>query len=422
MSYDFQTVAVIGLGYVGLPTAALLASRNIRVIGVDSNPDVVSMVNSGRVHIVEADLDGLVQKVVQNGYLSARLDPLPADVFLIAVPTPIKADKSPDLSYVVAATHAIAPMLERGNLVILESTSPIGTTEALCNIISELRPDLTVPTQAGVSCDISVAYCPERVLPGRTLTELVTNDRSIGGITPRCARHGQRFYKIFVRGTCYRTTARTAELVKLCENSFRDTNIGFANELSVICDRFGINVWEVIELANRHPRVNILRPGPGVGGHCVAVDPWFLVHSAPDLARIVRTAREVNDAKASYTVGKCVQTIERSGGGLIACLGIAFKANVDDLRESPALQVAAELSSLYESRLRIVEPNIKELPQVLAKCGVELIDLDTALATCSVVLLLVDHDEFKMLSISELASVIVYDTRGIWQTNKHENA
>jgi len=417
MKSEFKTVSIIGLGYVGLPTAALVASRNIRVIGVDSNPEVVATINQGRIHIVEADLDGLVQKVVGNGLLSAQINPQPSDVFVIAVPTPIREDKSPDISYVLAATRAIAPVLKPGNLVILESTSPIGTTEQLSELIGDLRPDLAVPTRAGPTANVSIAYCPERVLPGRTLAELVSNDRSIGGITPRCARHGQRFYKTFVKGTCYRTTARTAELVKLSENSFRDVNIAFANELSLICDKFGINVWEVIDLANRHPRVSILRPGPGVGGHCVAVDPWFLVHSAPDLARVVRVAREVNDGKVGYTVAKCAELIERSDNSFVACLGLAFKANVDDLRESPALEVAMQLSRRFGSRIRVVEPNIEKLPSELAELGAEMIDLDTALASCGVVLLLVDHDDFKALSSSELGSAIVYDSRGLWATS-----
>jgi UDP-N-acetyl-D-mannosaminuronic acid dehydrogenase len=414
MKSEFAAVSVIGLGYVGLPTAALVASRNIPVVGVDSNPDIVSTINQGRVHIVEADLDGLVQKVVGNGFLSARTDPQPADVFVIAVPTPILEDKSPNMSYVFAATRAIAAVLKRGDLVILESTSPIGTTELVSDLIGDLRHDLTVPTRAPINADISVAYCPERVLPGRTLAELVSNDRSIGGITPRCARHGQRFYNTFVRGTCYRTTARTAELVKLSENAFRDTNIAFANELSLICDRFGIDVWEVIDLANRHPRVDILKPGPGVGGHCIAVDPWFLVDSAPDLTRIIRTAREVNDGKVHHTVSRCVELIERSDHTLVACLGLAFKANVDDLRESPALNVAVELARRFGKRIRIVEPNIEVLPRELADLGAAKIDLEAALATCGVLILLVDHNDFKMISSQELGSALIYDTRGVW--------
>jgi UDP-N-acetyl-D-mannosaminuronic acid dehydrogenase len=412
---DFSTVSIIGLGYVGLPTAALIASRGIRVIGVDANSEVVSTINSGQVHTTEADLAGLVQKVVTSGHLSARGDPAQADAFLIAVPTPICADKSPDVSYILQATRSIAPVLKSGDVVILESTSPIGTTEQISELIGQLRPDLAVPTRAEENADIAVAYCPERVLPGHILAELVSNDRCIGGITPRCARRVQRFYKMFVRGTCYTSTARTAELVKLTENSFRDTNIAFANELSLICDRFNIDVWEVIELANRHPRVSVLRPGPGVGGHCIAVDPWFIVHSAPDLARVIRCAREVNDSKIHFTIAKCIKLIEREGNSDVAILGLAFKANIDDLRESPALEVAIELATRCGSRIKIVEPNILTLPPVLSCRGAELIDLDSALSTCGVLLLLVDHDDFKMVSASERGAALVYDARGIWR-------
>jgi UDP-N-acetyl-D-mannosaminuronic acid dehydrogenase len=414
MKSDFATVSVIGLGYVGMPTAALVASRGINVIGVDSNPKVVSTINSGHVHIVEADLEGLVQKVVSSGNLKARTTPVPADVFVITVPTPMLADKSPDLSYVWKATEAIAPVLRSGNVVIVESTSPIGTTEKVSDLIGSLRPDLKVPTQAGEHAEIAIAYCPERVLPGRILSELVSNDRCIGGLTPRCARRVQRFYKTFVRGSCFMTTARTAELVKLAENSFRDTNIAFANELSLICDRFGIDVWELLELANRHPRVNILRPGPGVGGHCIAVDPWFIVHSAPDIARVIRTAREVNDSKAVYTVNRCIELIDSRSNADVACLGLAFKANIDDLRESPALEVAHKLAERYGSRVKIVEPNIEELPHELAEAGAELIDLETALESCGLLVLLVDHDEFKLVSAQERSAAYVYDTRGTW--------
>jgi UDP-N-acetyl-D-mannosaminuronic acid dehydrogenase len=414
MKPDFSTVSIIGLGYIGMPTAALVASRGISVIGVDANPKVVTTINSGHVHIVEADLEGLVQKVVSSGNLVARTTPVPADVFVITVPTPMLTDKSPDMSYLWQATEAIAPVLRPGNAVIIESTSPIGTTEKVSDLIGTLRPDLKVPTQVGEHADIAIAYCPERVLPGRILTELVSNDRCIGGLTPRCARRVQRFYKTFVRGSCFMTTARTAELVKLAENSFRDTNIAFANELSLICDRFGINVWEALELANRHPRVNILRPGPGVGGHCIAVDPWFIVHSAPDLARVIRAAREVNDSKAVYTVNRCIELINGRSNADIACLGLAFKANIDDLRESPALEVALELAKRYGHRVKVVEPNIDELPHELAENGAELIDLETALERCGLLVLLVDHDEFKLVSAQERNSTFVYDTRGIW--------
>jgi UDP-N-acetyl-D-mannosaminuronic acid dehydrogenase len=312
------------------------------------------------------------------------------------------------------ATEAIAPVLKSGNAVIVESTSPIGTTEKVSELIGSLRPDLKVPTQDSEHADIAIAYCPERVLPGRILTELVSNDRCIGGLTPRCARRVQRFYKTFVRGSCFMTTARTAELVKLAENSFRDTNIAFANELSLICDRFAINIWEVLELANKHPRVNILRPGPGVGGHCIAIDPWFIVHSAPDLARVIRTAREVNDSKAVYTVNRCIELIDSRSNADVACLGLAFKSNIDDLRESPALEVAHKLAERYGHRIKIVEPNIEELPQELAETGAELIDLETALERCGLLVLLVDHDEFKLVSAQERNSAYVYDTRGIW--------
>jgi UDP-N-acetyl-D-mannosaminuronic acid dehydrogenase len=414
MKSDFATASIIGLGYVGMPTAALVASRGISVIGVDANPKVVSTINSGHVHIVEADLEGLVQKVVSSGHLVARTTPVPADVFVIAVPTPMLPDKSPDLTYVWQATEAIAPVLKSGNAVIVESTSPIGTTEKVSELIGSLRPDLKVPTQDSEHADIAIAYCPERVLPGRILTELVSNDRCIGGLTPRCARRVQRFYKTFVRGSCFMTTARTAELVKLAENSFRDTNIAFANELSLICDRFAINIWEVLELANKHPRVNILRPGPGVGGHCIAIDPWFIVHSAPDLARVIRTAREVNDSKAVYTVNRCIELIDSRSNADVACLGLAFKSNIDDLRESPALEVAHKLAERYGHRIKIVEPNIEELPQELAETGAELIDLETALERCGLLVLLVDHDEFKLVSAQERNSAYVYDTRGIW--------
>ena len=290
-------MTVVGLGYIGLPTAAVIASRGMRVTGVDINAEVVGTVASGAIHIAEPDLEGLVQKVVSGGSFTATTKMTPANVFIIAVPTPINSDKSPDLHSVMAAADGVAEVLSPGNLVILESTSPIGTTERITKRIAEKRPDLSVGMGQKDPMGISVAYCPERVLPGRILTELVNNDRCIGGITPFCARRAQRFYKTFVRGACIATTARAAEMVKLAENAFRDTSIAFANELSLICDRYDINVWEVIDLANRHPRVNILRPGPGVGGHCIAIDPWFIVNSAPDLARIVRTSREVNNSK-----------------------------------------------------------------------------------------------------------------------------
>ena len=412
--HEFQKVAVIGLGYIGLPTAALMASRGMQVVGVDTNPDVVKTVASGAIDIAEPDLDGLVQKVVSNGSLIVTSEAEKADVFMIAVPTPIDSANRPDLTCVMAAVERITDLLAPGNLVILESTSPVGTTEKIAKKIVERRPDLSVgPPNGGAS--ISVAYCPERVLPGRILSELVNNDRCIGGVTTMCARRAQRFYKTFVRGACVATTARTAELVKLTENAYRDTNIAFANELSLICDHFGINVWETIDLANRHPRVNVLRPGPGVGGHCIAVDPWFIIDSVPDLARVMKTSREVNNRKTELVMERAVSLIDDHPYANVACFGLAFKANVDDLRESPALEIALHLAAKYGSRIKIVEPNLRQIPPELAKHGAEMMSIEQALHTCEIAILLVDHDEFKMTPLAERRHLDVIDTRGIWQ-------
>jgi len=411
---EFEKIEVIGLGYIGLPTAALIASRGMQVVGVDTNPDVVKTVASGAIHIAEPDLDGLVQKVVSNGSLIVTTEPEKADVFMIAVPTPIDSANRPDLTYIMAAVERIIDLLVPGNLVILESTSPVGTTEKIARKIVEKRPDLSVGPPNGGGA-ISVAYCPERVLPGRILTELVNNDRCIGGVTTMCARRAQRFYKKFVRGACVATTARTAELVKLTENAYRDTNIAFANELSLICDHYDINVWETIDLANRHPRVNVLRPGPGVGGHCIAVDPWFIIDSVPDLARVMKTSREVNNHKTALIVERAVALIDDHPYANVACCGLAFKANVDDLRESPALEIALHLAAKYGSRIKIVEPNLRRLPSELAKHGAEMMDIDQALHACEIAILLVDHDEFKMIPLAERRHLDVIDTRGIWQ-------
>lgn len=407
-------VSVIGLGYIGLPTAALIARSGAKVLGVDVSPHVVETVNGGKVHIEEVDLDGLVQGVVARGLLRASLDVEAADVFVIDVPTPVSENNAPDISYVLAAARTIAPVLEPGNIVILESTSPVGTTEAMRDLLAELRPDLRMPGKVQGAADISIAYCPERVLPGRILVELIDNDRCIGGITPRCARKALSFYRQFVRGACITTSARAAEMVKLVENSFRDVNIAFANELSVIADKAGIDVWEVIRLANRHPRVNILQPGPGVGGHCIAVDPWFIVHADPENARIIRTAREVNDGKTDYVVARASDLIDQFAGEEIACLGLAFKPNIDDFRESPALKVAARLARRYGRRIRLVEPYAHELPMEFAGTGAELIDIDSAIERCGVFIVLVDHDIFKSVPLDERAGKAVYDTRGIW--------
>ncbi|MCH4152951.1 MAG: UDP-N-acetyl-D-mannosamine dehydrogenase [Sphingobium sp.] len=408
-------VAVIGLGYIGLPTAALIARSGAKVLGIDVSAHVVDTVNSGRVHIEEVDLDGLVQGVVARGTLRASLTVEPADVFVIAVPTPVSEDNAPDISYVLNAARTIAPVLGPGNVVILESTSPVGTTEAMRDLLEELRPDLKMPHAGNGATDIAIAYCPERVLPGRILVELIDNDRCIGGITPRCARKALSFYRGFVRGACITTSAKAAEMVKLVENSFRDVNIAFANELSLIADKAGIDVWEVIALANRHPRVNILQPGPGVGGHCIAVDPWFIVHADPENARLIRTAREVNLSKTDHVLAKASDLIDQFPGEDIACLGLAFKPNIDDFRESPAVEIAHRLARRYGRRVKLVEPYAAALPMEFPGTDAELIDIDTAIEQCGIFIVLVDHDVFKSVPLDERTGKAVYDTRGIWR-------
>ncbi|WP_312488894.1 UDP-N-acetyl-D-mannosamine dehydrogenase [Sphingomonas sp.] len=411
------SVTVMGLGYIGLPTAAVIARTGAMVTGVDVTPSVVETINSGRVHIEEVDLDGLVSGVVARGNLKASLTVVPAEIFVIAVPTPFTQGHQPDISFVLDAARAIAPVLKQGDTVILESTSPVGTTERVRDLIAQARPDMTMPglTKPGEQADIAIAYCPERVLPGRILVELIDNDRVIGGITPRCARKALAFYRRFVRGTCVTTTARAAEMTKLTENAFRDVNIAFANELSLVADTLGVDVWEVIRLANRHPRVNILSPGPGVGGHCIAVDPWFLVAADPANTPLIRTAREVNDGKTDHVVARAVAMIEAlPPEGPVACLGLAFKANIDDFRESPALRVAQALADRFGPRVRIVEPYATTLPPALAATGAVLTDIDTALETCPAMVVLVDHDIFRSVPLEERRGKTVLDTRGLW--------
>ena len=403
----------MGLGYIGLPTAAVVARSGASVLGIDVHQSVVDTVNAGQVHIEEVDLDALVQGVVARGLLRASTTVEPSDVFLIAVPTPFDENHAPDISYVLSAARSIAPVLKANDLIVLESTSPVGTTDAVRDLIAALRPDLTVPGNNNGTPDIAIAYCPERVLPGRILIELIDNDRCIGGITPRCARKALAFYKSFVRGACITTSARVAEMVKLSENAFRDVNIAFANELSMVSDKMGIDVWEVIRLANRHPRVNILSPGPGVGGHCIAVDPWFIVHSAPEITPLIRAAREVNDAKIGYVVDHASRLID-GNSGRVALFGLAFKANVDDFRESPALKVAVDLAKRFGERIAIVEPFTETLPAVFDGTGATLIDIDSALLDCDVMVVLVDHDLFKSVPPEEREGKVVYDTRGIW--------
>lgn len=419
MNFPRLKVSVIGLGYIGLPTAAVLASVGHEVVGVDVNPEIVDLINRGQIHIVETDLAGLVQGVVSERRFRASVTAEPADVFVIAVPTPFKGEHEPDLTFVEQAARSIAKVLRPGSLVILESTSPVGTTETMANWLAEMRPDLSFPHKFQSTPDVNVAYCPERVLPGSIITELVKNDRVIGGMSAECSSKARRFYETFVRGECFVTDFRTAEMTKLTENAFRDLNIGFANELSLICDRMGINVWELIKLANKHPRVNILNPGPGVGGHCIAVDPWFIVHSAPEEARLIRTAREVNDGKPLWIVEKIMTAVRErlilSDTVKVACCGLAFKANVDDLRESPALEIVETLAAQDVGiELVVVEPFIDELPAVLhGKATFQ--EIDEALLNADIVVLLVDHHAFKTIDRSLLAGKNVIDTRGFWQ-------
>jgi UDP-N-acetyl-D-mannosaminuronic acid dehydrogenase len=407
-------VVVVGLGYIGLPTAAVIARTGAKVLGVDVTASIVDTVNSGKVHIEEVDLDGLVSGVVARGNLRASTQIESADVFVIAVPTPFADDHAPNIGYVLQAATTVATALKAGDVVILESTSPVGTTEKVRDLLAKLRPDLKVPGKTGESADIAIAYCPERVLPGRILVELIDNDRVIGGITPRCARKALAFYRRFVRGACVTTTSRAAEMTKLTENAFRDVNIAFANELSRVADTMDVDVWEVIRLANRHPRVNILSPGPGVGGHCIAVDPWFLVHADRANTPLIRTAREVNDAKVDYVIERAEAMIAAHPGKQVACLGLAFKANIDDFRESPALKVAAALAARFGDRLHVVEPYAGTLPASFDGTAARLTDIDTAIETCPIMVVLVDHDVFKSVPLDERADKIVYDTRGIW--------
>lgn len=393
---SFARISVVGLGYIGLPTAAVFAARKKQVIGVDVNQHAVDTINRGEIHIIEPDLDMVVHAAVTEGYLRATTVPEPADAFLIAVPTPFKGDHEPDLAYIESASKSIAPVLKSGDLVILESTSPVGATEQMAAWLAEARPDLTFPATHGEASDIRIAHCPERVLPGHVLRELVENDRIIGGLTAKCSAAAARLYKTFVEGECIITDARTAEMCKLTENSFRDVNIAFANELSVICDKLGIDVWELIRLANHHPRVNILRPGPGVGGHCIAVDPWFIVSKTPEEARLIRSAREVNDGKPEVVIGKLKAAAAARDDQKIYCLGAAFKADIDDLRESPALNIVQRLlEDGYE--VKLVEPNIEALPASLHGKRCELVSFDDFLAqgAQALVAVLVPHKDFR---------------------------
>lgn len=419
---SFNTISVIGLGYIGLPTAAAFASHQKKVVGVDINQHAVDTINRGAIHIVEQDLDLLVKRAVEDGFLRAVTTPEPADAFLIAVPTPFKGDHLPDMKFVESAALSLAPVLKKGDLIILESTSPVGATERMAALLAEVRTDLTFPQQAGEQADINIAYCPERVLPGQVMVELIKNDRVIGGMTALCSQRASELYNIFLKGECVVTNSRTAEMCKLTENSFRDVNIAFANELSLICDAQGINVWELIGLANRHPRVNILQPGPGVGGHCIAVDPWFIVAQNPELARIIRTAREVNDSKPHWVVDRvkaaladCLTTTgKRAADVKIACFGLAFKQNIDDLRESPAVEVTHLIADWHAGETWAVEPNVHQLPDSLAE-KVTLHTLDDALKNADLLVMLVDHASFKAIPADQIEQSWIVDTKGVWR-------
>jgi len=419
---NFNTISVIGLGYIGLPTAAAFASCQKKVVGVDVNQHAVDTINRGAIHIVEPDLDLLVKQAVEEGFLRAVTLPEPADAFLIAVPTPFKGDHLPDMQFVESAARSVAPVLKKGDLIILESTSPVGATEQMAAWLAQARPDLSFPQQAGGSSDINIAYCPERVLPGKIMGELVKNDRVIGGMTSVCSQRASELYNIFLKGECVVTNSRTAEMCKLTENSFRDVNIAFANELSLICDAQGINVWELISLANRHPRVNILQPGPGVGGHCIAVDPWFIVAQNPELARIIRTAREVNDSKPHWVVDRvkaaladCLTTTGKRASEIkIACFGLAFKPNIDDLRESPAVEVTHLIADWHAGETWVVEPNVHQLPGALSG-KVTLKSVEDALKDADLLVMLVDHKSFKAIPADQIQQSWVVDTKGVWR-------
>lgn len=417
-SVRHQRVAVVGLGYIGLPTAAIFATSGLTVIGVDVDADTVAAVNRGTVPFVEPDLEISVAGAVSQGRLSAQTDTPEAEVYIVAVPTPFLEDRTADLRYIEAAADGIAGALRGGELVVLESTSPPGTTQHMADRILAARPDLSLDGSAGRPA-IDVAHCPERVLPGRIMVELVTNDRVVGGLTEAAGERAKALYQTFCKGDVLVTNARTAELAKLVENSYRDVNIAFANELSAVADHLDIDVWELIELANRHPRVNILRPGPGVGGHCIAVDPWFIVSAAPEESQLIRLAREVNDAKPNRVVRKVVAKAERLRSPRIAILGLAFKADIDDLRESPALRITEELvGTLGEATFDVVEPHIDALPVSLSKhANVRHRDLRDAVLDADIVLLLVDHAVFRQASRQELrlSERILIDTRGIWE-------
>lgn len=410
-------LAILGMGYIGLPTAVAIATRGIDVIGVDINPATVTAIARGEVPFIEPDLAVAVSGAVAMGRLTATTETPEADAYIIAVPTPFNEDRTADLSYVKAAAEQIAPKLSSGNIVVLESTSPPGTTEKVCRWIGALRPDLRMPQDGEAVADVFIAHCPERVLPGRIMIEIVTNDRVVGGLTPRCAEKAASIYRLFAQGEILLTDAASAEMAKLSENAYRDVNIAFANELSMICESLHIDIWEVIRLANRHPRVSILSPGPGVGGHCIPVDPWFIVSAAPELARLIRTAREVNDRRPHDVAEQVVAKAERFRSPTVACLGLTFKANVDDARESPAIEVVSLIAkALPEVDILVADPYVHTMPELLKRYdNLRLESAHQAVERADIVVLLVEHETFRALRHTRLGGKVVYDTRGTWR-------
>ena len=410
------TLAVVGMGYIGLPTATVLATRGIQVIGVDVNPRIVEAISRGETPFIEPDLAVAVSGAVAMGRLSMARNMPEADAFIIAVPTPFNPDHTADLSYVQAAAEQVALKLRPGNIVVLESTSPPGTTEKVSRWIGAVRPDLKMPHVVGASADIFVAHCPERVLPGRIMIEMITNNRVVGGLTTSCALKAASIYRVFAQGEILLTDAASAEMAKLVENAYRDVNIAFANELSLITEALRLDVWEVIRLANQHPRVNVLSPGPGVGGHCIPVDPWFIVAAAPDLAKLIRTAREVNDHKPHHVADQVIAKARRFVSPSIACLGLTFKANVDDIRESPAVEVVSLIASgLPEVEIMVADPYVSELPEALrSNANLSLVNAGEAVNLADIIVLLVEHDAFKALRHMRQNGKVIYDTRGAW--------
>jgi UDP-N-acetyl-D-mannosaminuronic acid dehydrogenase len=408
-------ICLVGLGYIGLPTAAMLASRGHDVVGFDINERAVATINEGRPHFYEPDLQMLLAAAVQTGRLRAKTTPEEAEYFIIAVPTPFRDGSKPDMSFVEAATRLIAPVLKRGDMVILESTSPVGATQAMTEQLRCARPDLMFPLyQESAESDVRVAHCPERVMPGQMVRELVSNDRIIGGMTDECALAALTIYESFVSGELFLTDCRTAEFVKLIENSYRDVNIAFANELSLICAELSVDVWRAIELANKHPRVNILQPSAGVGGHCIAVDPLFIIDAAPRTARLIRTAREVNDSKPIWVVEQLRTLAARFREPVVACYGIAYKPDVDDLRESPSVEIVQLIAGGDGIRTLVVEPNVKELPASLRnRPNVSLVDADTARQEADIVAFLVGHRQFRRMDKKVFLNKVVVDVVGL---------